>query len=223
MGSPNVRVAVLDDGVEDHPDLNDANGNSRVLDGYSVPGMPINGRPHSTAGDHGQACAGIIAASHSNNIRGIAPNIMIVPVNLGFDNSTQDELEWFDAMNWAWEPNGGNADVLSNSWGPSVGASGNVLYLEAISNAQTLGRNGLGSIVVFASGNNSLNEVSDYAKNAMAVGALNKYDLPAEATYSLKQDKRYTNIGPNQDLVAYGGDVACSSWSGTCAGDYKNN
>jgi hypothetical protein len=215
---------VLDDGVEDHPALEDSNGNSRVVNGYSVPGVPANGRPGSNR-QHGQCCAGIIAATHSNNIRGIAPNVMIVPVNLGFE--IQDELEWFEAMNWAWDPNGGNADILSNSWGPSNGASGHELYIQAINNAQIYGRGGniendipgLGSIVVFSSGNNGLNEVSDYAKAAIAVGAINQSDTPAELNYSLKTDKRYTNIGPNQDLVAYGGDSDCQFWGFACNGE----
>jgi subtilisin family serine protease len=210
-GCNNIRVAVIDDGVENHPDLRDANGNSRVLNGYSLPGLPENGRPNLT-GSHGQACAGIIAASHSNNIRGIAPEVLIVPVNVGF--GFQDEVEWFIAMNWAWEPNGGNADILSNSWGPRYGASGNELYIEAINNAQTFGRggdfenniSGLGSIVVFSSGNNGLNEVSDYAKASIAVGAIDKHDTPAKGLNGNK-NIRYTNIGPNQDLVAYGGSI----------------
>ncbi|MCK9236320.1 MAG: S8 family peptidase, partial [Acholeplasmataceae bacterium] len=210
-GCKNIRVAVLDDGVENHTDLRDGNGNSRVINGYSVPGVPANGRP-STTGKHGQAYAGIIAASHSNNIRGIAPNVLIVPVNLGFD--FQDEDEWFDAMNWAWEPDGGNADVLSNSWGPSYGAGGNELFIEAINNAQTFGRGGdfennipgLGSIVVFSSGNNGLDEVSDYAKVAIAVGAIDKEDTPAKGLNGNK-NTRYTNIGSDLDLVAYGGSI----------------
>lgn len=207
QGCPDIRVAVLDDGVEDHPALRDGSGNSRVLNGYSVPGAGSNGRPISS-GSHGQCCAGIIAARHSSKIRGVAPNIRIVPVNLNFDGF-QDENEWFDAINWAWEPDGGNADVLSNSWGPSFGASGNELFIEAINAAQTNGRGGLGAIVVFSSGNNRLNEVSDYAKASIAVGAINKYDTPAEKL-KIFSDKRYTNIGPNQDLVAYGGNVDAS-------------
>lgn len=225
-GCENIRVAVLDDGVEDHPDLRDNNGNSRVVNGYSVPGVTANGRPAADA-KHGQCVAGIIAATHSVNVRGIAPNITIVPVNLGFD--IQDEIEWFIAMNWAWEPDGGNADVLSNSWGPKNDASGHELYIEAINNAQIYGRGGdyensipgLGAIVVFSSGNNSLNEVSDYAKAAIAVGALNKYDAPAELKYKIASDKRYTNIGPNLDLMAYGGDVDCDIWRSDCLGDIR--
>ncbi len=204
-GCDDIKVAVIDDGVEDHPELRDASGNSRVLDGYSIPGTTANGRPSST-GDHGQACAGIIAASHSSNIRGIAPNVKIVPVNVDYDVDA-DELEWFDAINWAWEPDGGNADILSNSWGPTVGASGNELYIEASINAQIYGRGGdfendipgLGAIVVFSSGNNAeqegVDEVNDYAKSAIAVGAIDKTNEITD----------YSQYGPNQDLVAYGG------------------
>lgn len=226
-GCDNIRVAVLDDGVEDHPALQDLNGNSRVVNGYSIPNLPANGRP-GQYGKHGQVCAGIIAATHSDDIRGVAPNVIIVPVNLGFEY--HDELEWFDAMNWAWDPDGGNADVLSNSWGPGSGSYGNELYIEAIHNAQTYGRGGdfdnnipgLGAIVVFSSGNNGLSQVSDYAKAAIAVGALNKYDTPAESIYKIASDKRYTNIGPNQDLMAYGGDVECDFWRSDCPGDIRS-
>lgn len=211
-GCANIRVAVIDDGVEDHPELRDLNGNSRVANGYSVPGMPSNGRP-GISDYHGESVAGIIAASHSNNIRGIAPNVTIVPVNLGFDIE-QDEDEWFDAINWAWEANGGNADILSNSWGPTEGTGGNELLIEAINNAKTFGRGGdfsnnipgLGAVVFFSSGNNGLDEVSDYAKAAIAVGAIDKEDTPAKGLDGVP-NVRYTNIGVDQDLVAYGGSV----------------
>ena len=209
-GCPNIRVAVLDDGVENHSDLNNDLGVSRVLEGYTIDNinLPAYGRPGNSA-KHGQACAGIIAASHSVNIRGVAPNISIIPVNLGFEY--QEECEWYDAMNWAWDPAGGNADVLSNSWGPASGATGRESYLTAIENAKLYGRGGdienhiygRGAIVVFASGNNGLNEVSDYAKVSIAVGAIDKYDTPAKSFNGV----RYTNIGSDLDLVAYGGSA----------------
>lgn len=222
-GCNNIRVAVLDDGVENHTDLRDGNGDSRVLNGFSVPGMPVNGRPSNspdplntsqTLGKHGQAVAGIIAASHSSNIRGIAPNISIIPVNLGL-GTVVDELDMFDAINWSWEPNGGNADILNNSWSPPFsGVGGNELLIEAINNAQTFGRGGdfennipgLGSIVVCSSGNQGQNIVSDIASVSIAVGAIDKHDTPAKGLNGNK-NIRYTNIGPDQKLVAYGGSL----------------
>lgn len=215
LGCSNVRVAVIDDGVENHPDLNDRNGASRVLPGYSVPGSSPNGRPDQQS-YHGQPCAGIIAASHSQNIRGIAPEISIVPVNIGLSSNTiADEMEIFIALNWAWDRAGGNADVLSNSWGPRKSSNFSNFFITAIQNAQTYGRGGdlqnqtpgLGSIVVFSSGNDGLNEVSEYAKNSIAVGALNRNDQPASNLNISGGSARYTNVGPNQDLMAYGGDT----------------
>ncbi|NJN29001.1 MAG: S8 family serine peptidase [Cyclobacteriaceae bacterium] len=91
QGCDQIRVAVLDDGVEDHEDLA-----GRVLGGFT-PTNPVNGngRPEGVnivdqSGNcvgrvgHGIACAGILGASHNNSIgiRGVAPNAQIVPVNI---------------------------------------------------------------------------------------------------------------------------------------------
>lgn len=201
-GCDNITVAIIDDGVEDHPSLNDALGNSRVLAGFTPSGVTADGRP-DVCDRHGQACAGIIAAAHSNDIRGIAPNVNVLPVKVRFGTGIP-ATEYADAINWAWE-NG--ADVLSNSWG----GSSDQIIIDAINNAQQFGRGGdittgtpgLGAIVVFSSGNDGANSVNTYAQHAIAVGAINKYDTPAEDI----DGNRYTNIGVNQDLVAYGGDV----------------
>ncbi len=206
-GCNDIRVAVIDDGVEDHPDLRDENGDSRVLPGYTPSGSTQNGRP-GLNDEHGESCAGIIAASHSTEIKGIAPKVKIVPVKLDL-NTAIPASTVANGINWAWNPSGGNADILSNSWG----GSNHDIVKQAIRNAQLYGRGGnintgtpgLGAVVVFASGNDGANEVSSYAKEAIAVGALNKYDQPANLN-----GNRYTNIGVDQDLVAYGGDVTTS-------------
>lgn len=67
-GLSDVRVAVIDDGVENHEDLN-----GRVVSGYTAGGTGTGAPGIDVA--HGQACAGIIAASRNNNIgiAGIAP------------------------------------------------------------------------------------------------------------------------------------------------------
>lgn len=219
-GCADITVAVIDDGVEDHPALNDEFGNSRVLNGFTPSGETDNGRP-GDGDEHGQACAGIIAASHNNDIHGIAPDIRILPVKIRFGTGIP-ATEYADAINWAWE-NG--ADVLSNSWG---GGSDQII-IDAINNAQQFGRGGnidtgtpgLGAIVVFASGNDGANSVSIYAQHSIAVGAINIHDKPAELLKSILPDKRYTNIGPNQDIVAYGSDVDCEFWSGECPGSIR--
>ena len=77
--SNNIRVAVIDDGVENHEDLN-----GRVLQGFT----PLNANGFGTPTTqnvpgiiigHGEACAGIIAASHNTiGIAGVAPNVQLV-------------------------------------------------------------------------------------------------------------------------------------------------
>ena len=211
-GCSNIIVAVIDDGVEDHPALKDGSGNSRVLPGFTPSGITVNGRP-GTGDAHGQCCAGIIAASHSTEVRGIAPNIMILPVKIRFGVGIPSS-EYADAINWAWDQ--GNADILSNSWGPGDYDA----VRTAINNAQTLGRGRLGSIVAFSSGNDGANQVNAAAKVCIAVGAINKYDTPAERL-RLLTNRRYTNIGSDLDLVAYGGDVDASIWTPADGGDIR--
>ncbi len=199
LGCNYITVAVIDDGVEDHPALIDSNGNSRVLPGYTPSGITNNGRPG--AGDrHGQACAGIIAASHNSQIRGIAPNVNILPVKVRFGPGIPAS-EYSRAIDWARE-NG--ADIISNSWS---GISDDII-INAINDAENLGRDtgssNLGAIVTFSSGNNGANQISPYAKVSIGVGALNRFDNLAESSII---NGRYSNIGPNLDLVAYGGDA----------------
>jgi len=98
-GSSSICVAVIDDGVEDHEELT-----GRVLQGFTPQTSANNPDTHGgpNANDprltdypydqddpfgHGQCCTGIIAASHNDiGIRGIAPNIEIVPVNIFNDH-----------------------------------------------------------------------------------------------------------------------------------------
>ena len=226
LGCSDITVAVIDDGVENHPALVDINGNSRVLAGFTPSGVTNNGRPG--AGDaHGQACAGIIAASHNSEIRGIAPNVNILPVKVRFGFIPASE--YATAIEWAYQ-NG--ADIISNSWG---GTNEDIIK-DAINDAQTFGRGGdqnsntpgLGSIVTFSSGNDGATQINAYAQVSIAVGALNKFDGLAE-----QDGTRYSNIGPGLDLVAYGGNANSSGDSdirtidrvganGYNSGDYTN-
>ena len=168
-GSSNVRVAVIDDGVEGHEELT-----GRVLTGYTpqtsssnpdTHGQPNANDPPGSPFGHGECCAGIIAASHNDiGIRGVAPNIQIVPVNIFNDwyidysgkvSFHEDANDLAAAIDWAWDV--GNADVLSDSWGYKTTNSDIIPnadnIIAAIGRARTQGRNGLGAVVVFASGN----------------------------------------------------------------------
>jgi hypothetical protein len=198
-GINNVRVAVLDDGVEAHEDLQ-----NRLLPGFD-PRIAANpGAPRAAVAGHGQACGGMIAANRNNTlgVAGIAGCTQIVPVNIfpppGEAGYTTNEVA--AAINWAW--NQGQAAVLSNSWGfpgnctqTSIGFDA---IIQAITNARTQGRGGRGSVVVFASGNDGgCVTFPGNVNGVVTVGAIsNRGDLWS-----------YSNRGAEMDLVAPSGNV----------------
>lgn len=198
-GCSDIRVAVLDVGVEPHNDLRDKDGNSRVITGFDA-------FPNTEISDaHGTACAGIIAASHSEEMKGVAPNVKIVSVRIGWIGESggfASASTIAKAIYWAFSSSGGNADILSNSWG----GGSNQAVIQAIKDAQIYGRGGnveigtkgLGSVVVFASGNDrqyGMTNVTTYAMQAIAVGALTKEGVLTE----------YSQTGSGLDFVAFGG------------------
>jgi len=226
-GSANIRIAVVDEGVEAHEDL------GTLLPGYTVGGG--NGSPQNVDNNdvkaHGEACAGIIAALHNDiGIKGIAPNCKIVPVNIapyfsthidptiGQATSFASNEDIATALNWAWH----NADVLSCSWG---GGSPSTYIESAIDSARTFGRNGKGCIVVFASGNaipfGNVSFPANY-NGVIAVGAIDKNG----------NIWNYSNRGSSLSLVAPSGDVNLNGdvatldrmgANGYNGGNYMNN
>ena len=228
-GSPNITVAVIDDGVDrSHEDFG-----GRVLPGYTIGNKNGLGEPQNENlwddKAHGTACAGIIAASNNNlGIRGIASNVNILPVNIvpnetdynpyygrleGFGSTT----EIAEAIHWAWK----RADVLSCSW--SLGSPSNDVNA-ALDSARTHGRKGLGCIIVFASGNNHphILDVSYPADldGIITVGAIDKNG----------NIQSYSQRGRSMDFVAPSGgipgDIVTTDLMGSrgkSAGNYIND
>ncbi len=188
-----IIVAVMDDGVESHPDLQDNNGNTRVLQGYNATGKG-NGRPYNN-GSHGQSCTGIIAASHNDrDIAGIAPNVKILPINIFTSGATASDL----AAAYYYAINNG-ASIISNSWGYNSSDVDFPVLTDAINNASTAGRNGKGSLVVFAAGNDN-RETVGYPSNLESVISVGAVNHQGKRSY-------YSNYGPKLDVVApSGGD-----------------
>lgn len=187
-GSSSTLVAVIDDGLEDHEDLKTVSGASRIIGGYT-PATRGNGSPNPD-GAHGESCAGIIAASHNNiGVRGVAPEVSLLSVNIFAGGETAAQLA--EAINWA-RTNG--ADVMNNSWGfPNCELALDVLT-NAIENALTNGRDGKGSVVVFAAGNDGRGCV-DYPANlpgVISVGAITNQGYRSA----------YSNYGTALSLVA---------------------
>lgn len=205
LGSPQVVVAVLDDGVDvEHPNLRDNivsrpdPSDPRDLVGrdffISDDDHPdhFNPRPkrfqwpyHKMAGNdiHGTPCAGVVAASgRFNKIYGAAPRCKILPVKIFHDDDLASEDRVADAIMYS----GLFADILSCSWtGP------NSSIIEAASRDVAKGvfdsrRETRGAPIFFAAGNGGRNSVaypaaSDYT---ICVGATT--DQAKIATYSNK-------------------------------------
>jgi serine protease len=190
-----IKVAIVDDGVDEHEDL----PSSRILSGYSIEGNLKGGANPSSSG-HGQNCAGIVAASQNNKIgiTGVAPESLILPINI--DGDLLSNFQKAEAINWAWKI--GGADVISCSWTFLGWDEGNDDIDNALSGAINNGRGGKGCPVVFSSGNSQGSYPGvQYPANfegVISVGAVKK-----DATMW-----DYSNTDPTLDMLAPSGDVA---------------
>ncbi len=141
----NVKVAVLDSGIE----LNNQDLITNILFSYDT----VSGSsPSQVYYPHGTQVAGVIGAIKNNNyqIVGVAPKSKLLSISSLLDNRYLSDVELrADGINWAVQ-NG--ADIINNSWYSRYFSD---MLDDAIENALTNGRNGLGTIIVFASGNSS--------------------------------------------------------------------
>lgn len=114
--------------------------------------------------------------------------------------SSTFSAELADGISWAWK-NG--ADVITNSWGDQGGAYYNRMHStileQAITDAMTKGRNGLGCVVTFAAGNYS--GVMDYPGNfhddILTVGSID----------SNGSRSSFSGYGTKLDVVAPGNNI----------------
>jgi subtilisin family serine protease len=192
-GDPSIVIAVIDNGVtSDHPDL----PNSRQIrlpgsnfaafyDGSTNPNdpSPILSNCVNCNQNHGNACAGIIAATQDNNegITGIAPLCKIMPIKIAYFGIMPVSL-FTDAIIFADEH---DADVISNSWnigGPQI-PSLNFAVQSAIN---------AGRAVIFCAGNTARHDFGDDGEalfpadsgtpNLLVVGASDRNNV--QANYS---------------------------------------
>lgn len=168
MGNPNIITAVIDEGIDlNHPDL--------ISNIYSLSYDANNdSSPSVLRGSHGTACAGIISAQSDNTIgvSGVAPNSKLMSISRAFVQDVGvSNLEASKSINFA--TNNG-ASIISNSYS---GGSPSQMVDDAISNSLQNGRNGLGCVVVFSSGNSN-SSTSAYPSNSnpqiINVGAVDR-------------------------------------------------
>ncbi len=189
-GLSSTVVALIDDGLEAHEDLVDENGLSRVLSG-NTPVTGGSGTPRYNSDAHGVACAGIVAATHNNNlgIRGVAPEVKLRSVNIFWGGETTQSIA--NGINWARTQ---GVDVMSNSWGYTSCTASYSNINSALSAARSSGRGGKGCIIIFASGNGGKSCV-DYPANrsdVIAVGAVTNQGAHSN----------YSNSGIHLSLVS---------------------
>lgn len=216
-GSSNIKVAVVDDGVDmGHNDL----ANNILGVGYDA---VTASAPSQVNGGHGTACAGIIGALDDNKgIVGVAPNTKIIslsnPPNI---NTITDQMKLATSINRAW--NDENADIISNSW--AYYGSSNTLIDQAITAALSQGRQGKGCIVIFATGNNDGSIVGYPASSnskILAVGAINQCGKrKSKVNTECENDQNWgSNYGDELDIVAPGTMIYTTDVTGT--GGYEN-
>lgn len=215
-GDADTKVVVVDDGCDmDHPDLRDKFAGGRdVLDDDDdpsyEPGVPNNA--------HGTHCAGLVGASTDNGIgmAGVCPDCSLLCVRLlpGSEDRAVPVSADLAAFEYAFEQ---GASVVSNSWGFSESLPVPAPLRALIEKLHDEGRDGLGTLVVFAAGNENRviasNELAA-VRGVLTVGATNTLD---EAT-------QFSNRGASVGVTAPAGTITTdiSGPEGMDDGDYTD-
>lgn len=207
-GSKDVRIAILDEGVDTkHPSLRAAvvaqrdfigdKGNSAMPDGDDA---------------HGTACAGV-ALGRGTKGPGVAPKCSLVAARIAMDDGAGhwvfDDYATADAIDWCWR-NG--AAVLSNSWG---GGAPSDAISRAFGRARTQGRNGKGAVVCIAAGNDQTQiDFPGELPGYVTVGASTPADERKTRRSSDGETWWGSNFGPTMWLLAPGVFIHTADISG---------
>ena len=204
-GSPDVVIAINDDGVDiNHPDLAD--------DCTSPLNFPTDweqklGDPLAGFGSHGTSVAGVAAAIGDNDEggAGVCPGCKIMPHMVGeavgpagLQMTDQQIAEGFELTvdEGAW--------VINNSWGAGSGdpnfetttfpiPAAPQVVKDAFLYAENQGRDGKGTVVLFAAGNDN-EPIAAYAKEATVITVTAVDDQGLKSYYGC--------YGPEADIAA---------------------
>jgi subtilisin family serine protease len=190
----NVTVTIFDTGVDPmHSDLKD-NIHPFNYDCDTGGG--------SSVGGHGTLVGGIVGAAKDNEIgiAGVAPECKLMSISYHFGHDPLGNQKLATGIMLAWQ-NG--ASIISNSWYTDTLHS--LVLSEAIDSAIIRGRNGLGCVVVFASGNDGDSTVYFPAKlsSVIAVGAISLFgERKSFSFYDIGEWS--STYGSDLDIVAPG-------------------
>lgn len=236
-GMDEVRIAIIDTGVDlNHPDLNVLANLGKDYVGKLGGAPNTSGNPNDHEGvPHGTACAGLAAAKTNNGI-GVSASCWgcpIIPIRLIVDDyswtsgQSTSATATYDAIKYAVD-NG--AWVVSNSWGANDcarkkadGTCAQCTTVMADNNSsngvdygKTKGRNGKGTIFLWAAGNSHCNtNLNKFLQDNdfLTISAIGK-------TGALEY---YSNYGTEIDLAAGAGnnttDIQGNNYGYACNND----
>lgn len=199
----NVNVAIVDQGID--KTHNDLAANISPLSFNCQSGNS----PSGAAGNHGTHVAGTVGAIKNNLfIVGVAPESKLMSVSHSLSLTPNISAELASGISWAWQ-NG--AAVINNSWGDQGGDFFDQLHSsileDAIINAMTQGRNGKGTVVVFAAGNHggsgpNIDYPANFHEDILVVGSIDPTGNRSTFVFGLA-----SGYGPQLDVVAPGSDI----------------
>jgi|GEM_PF-946955 len=199
LGSRDTVIAVIDSGQDlGHAEFDDVDGLGpkvvapfNPLDGSADP-APDSEDDFDPNSAHGIACAGLATANAFNGgVVGVCPECALMPIRIfsgaGFSTDTAAVDAFVHAID-------SGADVISNSWGFGGGAAPPPL-LDAFDRAVTEGRDGQGTVILFALGNSYEEAVAFEVANdprVLAIGGTGADDVRVA----------YSTFGSSLDLMA---------------------
>jgi uncharacterized repeat protein (TIGR02543 family) len=207
-----VIVGVIDDCLQVvHPDLRDNCPPVSSHFHHDFNDDDEDPSPVIARGDgHGTCVSGLIAARQNNGspnpangkllgVSGVAPEATLY--GLRAIGGPFTDAEAAEAFTWA--PGGASVDITNNSWGYPIALGGlDLLARAGLHDAATKGRNGRGTVSVFAAGNgrfetaDSNRTLPSNSRYVVTVGALNAAGLFSS----------YSSPGANLLVCAPGGE-----------------
>ena len=204
-----INIAVFDTGTElDHIDLS-ANMHQLSYDTKTQTSPSIIRGQGDFA--HGTKMAGVIGAVKDNNLQvvGIAPSSKMMSISSNFFPEPTISAQLASGLGWAME----NSDVINNSWGdPNIDGIyfGSALLENSIEDAIRFGRNGLGCVVLFATGNENgpIRYPAHRIPSIITVGSI----LPSGVRST------FSNYGNQLDVVAPGSGIITTTLHNSMTG-----
>ncbi|MFX1601427.1 MAG: S8 family serine peptidase, partial [Promethearchaeota archaeon] len=206
-----IKVAVIDTGIANHPDLTIINNSNFVTDE-----SPLDFDDDVGHGTHVGGIIGGDGGGSSGKYRGIAPGVLLINARAGNASGLSD-VDIVSAIEWSSKPTssgGAGADIISMSFGGGYPIISD-LITDAISNA----KNDYGVIFVSSAGNSGpeyfTGSTPASGVDVIAVGATDRYN---QLAYFSSWGPTFGYIG-YPDVVAPGVNIISAEAVGSIISD----